>query len=588
MAFDSLCLAAEIAGLQEQIIGAKISRVYQPDRFSILLKLYGVNGQSKLLLSAHPNEGRLNLTEENPDNPAQPPLFCMVLRKHLENGRIVDVRQRGYERVAELDIEATDEIGEPTKRRLILEIMGKHSNLILLDAENNLILDGIRRYSHNLSRHREVLPGKEYIAPPATNKTAINNVDASFIANLIYSEDHKNAVQLIYQKIDGISPFLAQEILHRAGLAETELKEFGEYEINRLLTVLQEIENIRKQKLYSPVLLKTESGYYDYYPIVPQQINPANIEAVTSTDEMLERYYKIIRTQSSFKGRHNELNKLVEAEGNRLRKKIALQEADYADTVNAEKYKNMGDLLTTHLHRIQKGMTEIELPDFYDPDKLVKITLQPELAPMDNVKRFYRKYNKAKHSQHQIAEQLENNRAELEYIDSLSLALDEAQTPADLDAIREELGETGYLKKAKTNNKHNYKKNKKNTEAELPPMEYCSSDGFTILVGRNNRQNDRLTLKTARKNDIWLHTQKIPGSHVIIKAEMDREISETAILEAAQLAAAHSKARLSAQVPVDYTFVSQVKKPNGARPGMVIYLQQKTIYVTPADKQPIQ
>ena len=583
MAFDSLCLTAEIASLKSKIIGSKITRIYQPDRFSIILKLYGNNGGSKLLLSAHPERGRIHLTNESSENPATPPMFCMVLRKHLENGRISDIRQRAAERVAELYIDATDEIGNPTKRCLILEIMGKHSNLILIDGDTGIILDGIRRYSHGLSRHREVLPGKPYIAPPATNKVLIEQIDESYPARIAYEGNHKNAVQMLYQNIDGISPFLAQEILTRANLSEIDIKEYGEYEFHRLFKALKAIDDIKNQNNFELVLLKTEDGYYDYYPIIPQQANPANLEKCSSIDEMLDFYYQVIRNQNSFRSKLHELQKIVNTESNRLQKKIALQESDYADTVNAEKYKNMGDLLTTHLHRLQKGMEEIELPDFTDPDHLIKIKLQPDLAPMDNVKRFYRKYNKAKHSQHQIEEQLNHNRDELEYVESLALELDQAKDLTDLALIREELAESGYIKKAKSQKAKNGKKTKKSPEIEQPPLEFRSEDGFTILVGRNNKQNDKLTLKLAKKNDIWLHTQKIPGSHVIIKAEPQREISETALLTAAKLAAAHSKARLSAQVPVDYTRVSQVKKPNGAKPGMVIYFQQKTLYVTPTD-----
>jgi predicted ribosome quality control (RQC) complex YloA/Tae2 family protein len=582
MAFDSLCMQAAVKELASQIIGSKVMKVQQPDKYTIILKLYG-NGQNmKLLISAHPVFGRIHLTNENPENPTAPPMFCMVLRKHLENSRITNIYQINSERIIHIDFDATNEIGDPVQCRLILEIMSKHSNLILLNTKENKILDGIRRYSHNISRHREVLPGCEYIAPPVTQKIDISQLNYEQLVSIIIHEisnDNEKIKNILYQKINGISPFLAKEILARAGISDQSADTFGEYEYNRIWQAISEIESIKKTGNYKPALLKNEFQYYDYYPIeltsIPkeQQIPQQNIS------QMLDLYYKIIHEQNSFQGKHRELMKIIKKEEQRLTKKIALQEADYASTINSERYKEMGDLLTTYLYMLEKGMTEITLNSFYNQHQPIKIPLKPELSPMDNVKRYYHKFNKAKNSQHQIEEHLNQNKTELEYVESLLLELEYATNLQNLAEIKSELIESGYLK-AKTDKKN---RKKKTNTSELPPKEYVSSDGHTILVGRNNKQNDKLTLKIARKNDIWLHTQKIPGSHVIIKKQPDKPISDIALLEAAQLAAYHSKARLSAQVPVDYTYVSQVKKPNGAKPGMVIYFQQKTLYVTPKE-----
>ncbi|MGI5824230.1 MAG: Rqc2 family fibronectin-binding protein [Bacillota bacterium] len=582
MAFDSLCMQSAVRSLSEEIIGAKVMKVQQPDKYTIILKLYGSGKNLKLLLSAHPVFGRIHLTAENPKNPAAPPMFCMVLRKHLENSRITNIRQVGNERIVHLDFDGTNEIGDPVQCRLVLEIMSKHSNLILLNPDDNKIYDGIRRYSHSVSRHREVLPGCEYIAPPATDKIEISALDYDSLTEIVMNEITEGSVNLkkiLYQKINGISPFLAEEIIAEAGLTSETPDTFGEYEYTRLWQAVSKIESIKETGSFQPVLLKNDFQYYDYYPIplvsVPeeQQIPQNNIS------EMLDFYYKIIHEQGSFQGKHRELLKLVKKEEQRLTKKIALQEADYTSTVNAERFKEMGDLLTTYLYMLEKGMTEITLNSFYDENKEVKIPLKPELPPMENIKRYYHKFNKAKNSQHQIEDHLNQNKVELEYIESLLLELDNAVTLQNLEEIKNELTESGYLK-AKTDKKQKAQKTK---AEELPPREYIASDGHKILVGRNNKQNDKLTLKIARKNDIWLHTQKIPGSHVIIKKQPEQPISDVALLEAAQLAAYHSKARLSAQVPVDYTSVSQVKKPNGAKPGMVIYFQQKTLYVTPKE-----
>ena len=582
MAFDSLCMQSAVRELAADIIGAKVMKVQQPDKYTIILRIYGNGKNMKLLLSAHPVFGRIQLTEETLDNPASPPMFCMVLRKHLENSRISAIRQDGNDRIVHLDFDATNEIGDPEQCRLTLEIMSKHSNLILINAETGKIYDGIRRYTHNISRHREVLPGCEYIAPPATGKTEISQLSYDALVEIIMTETAEGSGRLrniLYQKINGISPFLADEILARADLTDAAPDTFGEYEYSRLWQAICQIESIKEAGDYHPVLLQDNMRYYDYYPIHLVSIPAEQQIEQNSISEMLDFYYKIIHDQGSFDGKHRKLSKVVKKEEQRLKKKIALQEADFNSTVNAERFKEMGDLLTTNLYLLEKGMTEITLNSFYDENKPIKITLKPELPPMENIKRYYHKFNKAKNSQHQIEEHLAANRTELEYVESLLHELDNAATLEHLAEIRSELAESGYLK-AKPDKKQ---KNKKTEGAELPPREYTSSDGHTILVGRNNRQNDKLTLKIARKNDIWLHTQKIPGSHVIIKKKPDEPISDIALLEAAKLAAYHSKARLSAQVPVDYTQVSQVKKPNGAKPGMVIYFQQKTLYVTPQE-----
>lgn len=582
MPFDSLCMHSAVQSLSSQIIGAKVLKVQQPDYHTIILRLYSNGTNRKLLLSAHPVFGRIHLTEENLKNPNTPPMFCMVLRKYLENSRLRAISQVGGERIVHLDFDASNEVGDPIVCRLVLEIMGKHSNLILMDPVSRKIYDGIHRYSHSVSRHREVLPGCPYLPPPPNDKVEISSLNEdSFIQLLLKAQEtgENRLKNILYQKINGISPFLAKELIARANLVNENPDTFGEYEYLRLWQAIQEIDTIQTTGNYHPVLLKNEFRYYDYYPIplvsVPQeqQFPQADIS------QMLDFYHKVLHEQESFQGKHRELLKQIHREEQRLSKKIALQEADYTTSVNAERFKEMGDLLTTYLYLLEKGMKEIDLPSFYHPEETVHIPLLPELSPMENIKRYYHKFNKAKNAQRQIEIHLQENRTELEYVESLLLELETAADLRQLAEIKSELVESGYLK-AKPEKKQ---KKKIDQSEELPPRQYRSSDGYMILVGRNNRQNDKLTLKIARKNDIWLHTQKIPGSHVIIKKQSDQAISDIALLEAAQLAAYHSKARLSAQVPVDYTQVSQVKKPNGAKPGMVIYFQQKTLYVTPKE-----
>ncbi|MDD2568900.1 MAG: NFACT RNA binding domain-containing protein [Clostridia bacterium] len=585
MPFDSLTLAAAEYELKTKILGSRVIKIHQPDKFSIILRLHN-NGQNyRLLLSAHPVLGRIHLTENAADNPTTPPLFCMVLRKHLEGAKITAIAQQNWDRVIHIDFNATDETGEPVKRRLILEIMGKHSNLVLTDSETGLIFDGIRRYSYNLSRHREILPGRTYIAPPAPHdKVAFEHITAENLQIILLEKASDNlsiSIQrLISKAIAGLSPFLVKEIIYRSGLTtETAVEFMGEYEYTALWRSFAQIKQIRNIGSFEPVLLKANNTYYDYAAIKLIQVPEAEQEPCPTISTALDAYYSITQTNNLFKARQNNLLKLINNEHQRLAKKIALQESDLAETVAAKKYKEAGELLTTYMYLLEKGMQNITLNSFYKEEEEIKIKLLPELSPMDNIKRYFAKYNKAKKSQTSITEQLNKNKEELEYVESVLLNLENAQTLDDIEQLKQELTEAGYLKPKPL--KKGQKTAKIKDTALLEPLKYQSTDGHTILAGKNNKQNDFLTLKKAQKQDIWLHTQKIPGSHVIICHEFERPITPQTLIEAASIAAWHSKARFSAQVPVDYTTVSQVKKPNGAKPGMVIYFQQKTLYVQP-------
>lgn len=588
MPFDTLTLAASTAQMQ-CLLNSKITKIHQPDKYTVLLKFYGASGNQKLFLSAHPVYGRIHLTDENAENPPTPPMFCMVLRKHLEGARLIAIEQVENERIIKLSFDATDEIGEPTKRQLILEIMGKHSNLILLNEETNTILDGIKRYSHLLSRHREVLPNREYIAPPETNKINFAKISVEEFGSIFLSQDlDMPAEKLLVKHFAGISPFLAKEIIHRANLNDySDCQNFGAYELNALHEATKSIFHIIATNNYKPVLLKNNENsqdngdYKDYYPIELTSTNFAQ-EPQENICLALDNFYKLQKTQGTFKSEFTTLEKTIQKELARLSKKIAIEEKDLKASIDGVKFKEAGELITTYLYKLEKGMSEAYLEGYTEVNgeyqvQEIKVNLIPELTPLDNAKRYFHKYSKAKNAEQQIKEHLANNLEELEYMESLHLELLQAENPADLLEIRNELTDAGYLKYKTLKNG---KKAKKVDADILPPREYQSSDGFTILVGRNNKQNDKLTMKTAAKTDIWFHTQKIPGSHTILRLN-GNEPSETALLEAAQLAAYHSKAKDSQQVPVDYTYVSQVKKPNGSKPGMVIYFEQRTLYVTP-------
>ena len=589
MPFDNICLAAAVKDCQT-LIGAKLTKIYQPDKYTVLLRLYGEGKQHRLLLCANPQDGRLQTTQFNAENPAKPPLFCMVLRKHLENARLLKLQQTPGERIVRLDFAAHDEIGTPTARTLVLEIMGKHSNLLLLDTPSGQIIDAARRYSHNVSRHREVLPGVTYLAPPASERPDWQRLEPEKLAELLLNGNLSlPPARLLQSTIAGLSSQLAAEICYRAGLQElNNCEQLGEYEINRLDQQLQKMRQILAEGRFQPVLLRQTNSrpvaYLGFYPL-PLLAVESNIEQHEFVDfsSALDCFYQSRLLQQSFNAEQHQLAKLLNKEEQRLHKKIKLQTADLQAAGNAEQYKNAGELLTAYLHLVQPGQKQVELPSFYDPEQLMRIKLRPELSAAENAKRYFHRYNKAKNAEKQITRQLELNRAEYDYVQSLQAALAEAEDLTDLQAVSQEMQTAGYQKRHPTNQKQN-----KLNAGSLPPRRYQTSDGFTLLLGRNNRQNDRLTTKMAAPDDIWLHTQKIPGSHVILKREAGLDFTETALREAAALAAYHSQARQADKVPVDYTEVHNVKKPNGARPGMVIYFEQQTLYVQPRELTPCE
>lgn len=574
MPFDSLTMAACAHDLSA-IIGGKINKIHQPDKYSLLLRFFSPQGNFKLLLSAHPTAGRVQLTDRSYANPTKPPLFCMVMRKHLDGARLLAVRQPAGERVVLLDFAAHNEIGEDTRRTLILEVMGKHSNLLLTDSDTGLIIDAIRRYSHNVSRYREVLPGVPYVAPPATTKPLIysfNDADA-LAAAMLAGDVSLPPDKLLFGAASGLSPYLAQQICLNAGLDITQnSEELAEYDFARLFAILQLLKKTIADNKFAPVLL----GDADFYALPPAN---STYTTCPSMSAALDTFYQAKEDAQEFAGEFKRLQKVLAKEQQRLAKKLKLEQADLQDAVLAEKYKNAGDLLTAYLHMVPPGATEVELPNFYEPDKPVKIHLKPELSAVENAKRFFARYNKAKKAERQLREHISANSDELNYVESLQNALLDATTLADLAAVRRETAAAGYLKPDKADKQHNQPK----ADAQAAPRRYRTSDGFEVWLGRNNRQNDRLTGKLAAPDDLWFHTQKIPGSHVILRRDAARSFTDTAICEAAQLAAAHSQARTADKVPVDYTTVKNVKKPNGAKPGMVIYFEQQTLYVAPLE-----
>ncbi|NLC77540.1 MAG: fibronectin/fibrinogen-binding protein [Clostridia bacterium] len=582
MAYDGMTMAAVTQELQ-CLVDARIDKIYQPEQLTVLLHLRQKDGaRYRLLLSAEAMGARIHLTDYPYLNPASPPMFCMLLRKYLEGGRILSVIQQRLERILVFTVQSYNELRELCERRLICEVMGKHSNIILVNPDTGLIIDGIKRYSHAVSRHREVLPGSPYLAPPPQNKKDPRLLSYEELEQGLLEQLEKTVTKALVQLLEGVSPLLAGELAWRAGLPEeAPVDSLGAYEFERIYSSLQELVAELEAGCPTPSLVREETGFtafsaFKLSRFVPKTVHPSSV------NETIDLYYQKEKEQRLFTGTKHRLTQVIKKELERCYKKAALQEDTLCLASEAEEYRIKGEILTANLFRIRPGDREVTLENFYDPNgNTLTIPLLPELSPAENAQRYFRHYNKAKNAAQKAAMYHRETIEEIAYLEGIQHSLETADTRGELDEIEEELVKQGYLKKPAT------KEADKKSASKPEPLAYLSSDGFSLLVGKNNRQNDYLTLKVAKDRDLWLHTKDIAGSHVIIKNPEGKPIPERTLLEAAHLAAYFSKGRMSSKVPVDYTERKNVKKPAGARPGMVIYENYQTVYVTP-DKELIE
>ena len=591
MPFDGLVLAAIKKELIDgalnitPLLGSRIDRIYQPAPLELNIVLRQPGNRNRLLISAHASEARIHLTEHAKENPASPPLFCMVLRKHLEGGRIVGLAQEGLERILVFQIEVRNEINQLTQKNLVCEFMGKHSNVILVDATTQTIIDSIKRYSFNLSRYREVLPGRTYLHPPKQDKLALYTLnEAIFQENIWQQPLAAKLEQIIQRRFEGLSTLMSREIIYRAGLpADLILNECGEYEINVLEQKLKLLCQAVRESNFPPALMVNEAGEPVEFAAFPLTHLRKLTARKATMNVIVDQFFTFQEERSCFNQKKQRLISLVQKEINYQAKKISTWEENLTEADKAEKFKLYGKLLLANAHCLEKGLTEVSLANFHDPSSRVLISLDPQLSPVENANAFFKKYQKAKKTRLAIQPLLENARQERFYLLSVETALQQASTLSDLAEISQELMTTGYLAKTTTGQKSKDKpKPKQKTSA---PLKFISSDNLTILVGKNNRQNDYLTMRLAQENDVWLHTKEIPGSHVVIKTN-GQPVPPTTLQEAAILAAFFSRAQQSHNVPVDYTGRKNVKKPPGARPGFVTYTNHRTIIVNPDKSLP--
>ena len=580
MALDGLVIHSIVNELHNKLLGGKIDKVYQPENDEVVLHIRNNKENFKLVLSCSASNPRVYLANNyKKENPINAPMFCMLFRKYIQGGNIVDISQVGFERIIKISVESFDELKEKTTKDIIIEIMGRHSNIILTHSLDNKIIDSAKRIPPSVSRVRQILPGQTYILPPAQDKlNPIDNIDIDSFKNTLNNFD-SSIFKAIYSKFLGISPVIAKEICFRADVFEnSSVNEISSEDINKVYNEFISLFKDIKNNIYNPSMVIDESidKVLDFSCINLNQFSNLSIINDDSISKILENYYATKDIKDRIHQRSSDLRKSISIKLDRLYNKLNKQQNELLESENADIYKVKGELITSYIYMIEKGMENIEVPNFYDPEyKNIKISLNKNFTPSENAQKYFKKYNKMKTAKKEITSQVEITKEEVNYLENILLSIENCETLAELMDIREELTKVGYLR-GKINNK-------KETKLTTKPHEFISSDGFKILVGKNNKQNDHLTLKIASNDDIWMHTKNIPGSHVIIKTD-GKEVSDETIFEGAMLAAYFSKSKLSSQVPVDYTKKKNIKKPNGAKPGMVIYETNSTIYVTPTEE----
>lgn len=562
MSFDGIVLKSVTEELQASQ-NARVAKIYQPQATDIIMNLRKKGQQQQLLLSAHPSFARIQYTQHKYENPQTPPMFCMILRKYLEGSLIEDIQQHELERLLTITFRTTDEVGDLSYKQLIIEIMGRHSNIILLDYEKHVILDSIKHISPAYNRYRSILPGRDYIMPPAQDKQQTLDMTPEALLRKIDFNAGKLDRQIV-QICQGVSPLIAKEIVHKAGLAN----------IKTLRDAFHAFQQQIIQQAYEPQIVN-DHEQKAYFSIMSLTHIDGRRLSFSSISELLDHFYYGKAERDRIRGLAHDMDKRLRNERDKNKRKISKLEKSLIKAEQAQKNQLYGELLTAHMHDVQRGDEAVTVTNYYDENGgTITIPLDSTQTPSENAQRYFRTYNKAKNSVAVTKKQIKQAKQEISYLDRLLQQLDSAAAK-DIAEMREELIEEGYLKR-KTSKKKKKKANKR------PVLDkYKSKDGTDILVGKNNKQNEYLTNRLARPDHLWLHTKDIPGSHVVIRSN---DYTEETLKEAAILAAYHSKSKYSSSVPVDYTTIKHVHKPSGAKPGFVTYDHQQTVFVTPHEE----
>lgn len=582
MALDGTLLRQIKHELEGCLINARVDKIHQISReemiFILRLAQPTEDGARsvKLYLSAGADSPRIHLTGASFENPKAPPMFCMLMRKHLGSAKLVEFRQIGLDRILHLIFEARNEMGDLVHLTLAVEIMGRHSNLILID-EDGRVIDSIKRIDDTMSSVRPILPGVRYTLPPAQDKLNLIETTPEQIEQRLTCGKDTPLSKALMAAIQGVSPIVCREIANYVFNGDDRvLSEMTPNHFDRLRFFVARVIEMAKNYTGTPTcVVDAHKKPVDFSFMDIHQYGGMMFTRTYDTySQLLDDFYTQRDNIQRMRHRSADLLKILANTSERIARKLALQQKELADCSDRERWKIYGDLINANLYSLKKGDRSATLINFYDENQAeITIPLDPRKTPSQNAQKYYGEYRKADTAEKKLRELIEEGKQEAEYIDSVFDALTRAQTNDELTAIRAELVEQGYLRRKGP-------AAKKGKEPKLAPKRYCSDDGFTILVGRNNVQNDQLTLKEAHGRDVWFHTKNIPGSHTVVLSE-GREVPDSTLHQAAILAAVNSKAADSSQVPVDYTLIKNVKKPRGAKPGMVIYVSYQTAYVTP-------
>ncbi len=560
MAFDGIVVSAMVRELGNSIKGGKIEKIYQPEKDQLLFHIHNKK-RFKVIVSTNSNSARISITDENIKNPVTPFNFCMLLRKHIQGGRITDIIQYKKERVIELPIETLDEMGYKVSKKLIVEIMGKHSNVILVDNENGKIIDSLKRISIDVSRERQLLSGMIYKYPPSQNKVAIEELNIEYLDKMIDFNSSASLKKQILNTVQGLSPVVAEDIADRSNSIED------------IFMALNKIDEQVKNNILSPkIYFKEDKTPLDFHSVDIEILkNRCEYKSYSSLSETVEAFFSLKENSNRVKQKSVDMKKTLKFHLDKLKLKVKRISEDILEAENSEIYKLKGELLIANLHNVKYGDSQVTLNNYYNGEP-INIALDKRLSPSDNAQKYFKKYSKAKTTVKEKTIQLENTKKDIEYLESVATFLENADTVDAIEDIRKELSDGRYIKKKKEVGKVKKKK--------IEVATFTTSDGFKFVIGRNNLENDYVTFKMASPKDLWFHTKDIPGSHIILFTER-KEPTEDAIREVAEVAAFHSKGKYSENVPVDYTLAKYVKKPNGAKPGMVIFTNNSTIYVKP-------
>ena len=580
MALDGLVVHNLASELHTKLVGGKVDKIHQPENDELVLFIRNNKENFKLVLSSSASNPRVYIANEyKKENPIKAPMFCMLFRKYIQGGIITDISQVDFERIIKISVESFDELKEKTTKDIYIEIMGRHSNIIL--TQNNKIIDSIKRIPPSVSRVRQLLPNMTYEFPPAQNK--VNPIKGISIKSFINTLREFNGpiYKGIYSKFLGISPSVAKEICHRANLTTDDYSDDKTRdELSTLYRAFSDLFTKIKNDEYDPCIVIDESidKVIDFSCINLSFLDGNKFIKKQSISQIIEDYYKTKDFKDRVHQRTSDLRKSISIKLDRLYHKQKKIEKELRDADNADEFKIKGELLTSYIYMIEKGMENVEVANFYDENySNIIIPLNKNLTPSENAQKYFKKYNKLKTAKIELTSQIAICNEEIEYLENIMLGIENCENLEELTDIKDELIRLGYSKAP-----YRYKA-KKDLDITTKPNQFISSDGFTILVGKNNKQNDYLTLRIADPEDIWMHTKNIPGSHVIIKCA-GKEVPNETLYQAAMLAAFYSKGRMSSQVPVDYTMKKHVKKPSGSKPGMVIYETNNTIYVTPTEE----